>query len=169
MTSVADDPQTQTTRLSWPAIQMQARSLAHAASGDGPPDCIVGILRGGAIPAVLVAHLLGVRDLRTVEVTHTVHDGINAPKHPQVRVGAPDTLGDLAGLDVLIVDDVAGTGHTACAANALARQAGAARVRTAVCALNEANLDPALSGREVLTYTALTTRGWVVFPWEARL
>lgn len=166
MTSVADEPDT--SRLSWFAVEAQARCLAEAASEDRAPDCVVGVLRGGAIPAVLVAHLLRVRDLRTVEVTHTLHDGIDAPKSPQVRVGNPSTLGDLTGLDVLIVDDVAGTGHTVRATAALASHAGAARVRTAVCVSNQANLDPDLSRSEVPTYTALTTRGWVVFPWEAQ-
>lgn len=165
MTSVADDD---ANRLSWLAVETQARCLADAASRDRVPDSIVGVLRGGAIPAVLVAHLLGLRDLRTVEVVHTLHDGIDAPKSSRVRVGNRLALGDLTGLDVLIVDDIAGTGHTMRATAALAREAGAARVRTAVCVLNQANLDPQLPESELPTYTALTTRGWVVFPWEAQ-
>lgn len=163
---MADEPGTN--RLSWPAVEAQVRSIAEAASLDRAPDCLIGILRGGAVPAVLVAHLLQVRDLRTVEVTHTLRDGIDAPKSPQVRIGNPSTLGDLTGLDVLIVDDVAGTGHTVRVTAELVRRAGATRVRTAVCVLNQANLDPDLPASEIPTYTALTTRGWVVFPWEAQ-
>ena len=52
----------------------------------------------------------------------------------------------------------------------LLQAAGAARVRTAACVLNEINWRPS-SGCDpggALTYIGASCRGWVVFPWETR-
>ncbi|MEU8781362.1 phosphoribosyltransferase family protein [Streptomyces sp. NPDC048637] len=76
-----------------------------------PPhrQAVVGTMRGGVLPAVWLAHRLGIRDVRTVEVTHTTDDGINAAKTRLPAARNPASLGDLTGLDVLLVDDIAGS------------------------------------------------------------
>lgn len=144
--------------------------LAEAVATDGYPDVVVGVLRGGMIPAVLIAHACGLRDVRAVQVTHTTADGANAEKTAVPIVSNAGSLGDLAGRDVLIVDDVAGSGQTILTAKELVESAGAARVRVLACALNQVNWlrathsDPG----DVLTYIGGRYRGWVVFPWETR-
>ena len=156
--------------LDWAEITQITERLARAVGADAHPDTVVGILRGGMIPAVRLAHVLKLRDVRALDVTHTVADGIDAAKtpHPVLRNAA--SLGDLTGLDVLLVDDVAGTGETMAASRVLLQAAGAARVRTAACVLNEINWRPS-SGCDpggALTYIGASCRGWVVFPWETR-
>lgn len=154
--------------LNWLALAGLADRLAGAVAADGSPDVVVGVLRGGMVPAVLVAHALGLRDVRAVDVTHTAFEGVNATKTLRPTVRNPRSLGDLHGLDVLVVDDVAGKGDTIATAADLARAARAGRVRTAVCAVNEANWfttrgdDPS----EALNYIGARCRGWVTFPWE---
>src|SRR5258708_14033773 len=86
--------------------------IGRAVSADGVPDVVVGILRGGMVPAVQLAHLLGIRTVRAVELTRTLADEVNAAKTARPVVANPGSLGDLSGQDVLIVDDIAGSGLT---------------------------------------------------------
>jgi hypoxanthine phosphoribosyltransferase len=120
------------------------------------------------IPTVLIAHALKSRSVRTVEVTHTAADGVNATKTAEPQVRDPRTVGDLTGLDVLVVDDIAGTGETIAMTRTLLRRAGAARVRTLACVVNTRNWYTARRDKpdETLTYIGMTVEGWVIFPWE---
>ncbi len=120
------------------------------------------------IPAVLIAHALGSRSVRAIEVTHTTADGVKAPKTSQPQIRDRHTLGELTELDVLVVNDIAGTGDTMAATVALVRQAGASRVRTLACVVNERNWYRARTDKpdEALTYIGTVVEGWVIFPWE---
>lgn len=155
--------------LGWVHLERLIAVLAGHVREDGVPDLVVGILRGGMVPAVMLAHRLGVRSVRGVEVTHTTVDGPHGPKTPHPMVTNPDSLGAFAGADVLLVDDVAGSGDTADAAAALlAGTAG--RVRSAVVVVNIVNWYAATTRvpREVHDYLGTTCAGWVRFPWEVR-
>lgn len=154
--------------LDWSEFTALVTALTTRATGDGVPDAVVGVLRGGMIPAVLLAHRWGARDVRAVAITHTTADGVNASKTTSPELGNPASLGEVAGLDLLIVDDVAGSGHTLAAAVDLAAAAGARRVRTAVCVVNELNWRPVNDRppHEALTYVGVVCQGWVRFPWE---
>jgi uncharacterized protein len=160
----ADQP---TVVLSWSGIGEACRRIVSQVTADGLPDVLVGILRGGMVPAVVLSHALGCRDVRGVSVTCTRADSVNAAKASRPVLSNPGSAGQIAGRDVLIVDDVAGTGATAATAAALMRALGAARVRTAVCAVNSLNW-PAdgLGPEQALTYIGGCHRGWVIFPWE---
>lgn len=168
MISVAADAPAVT--LDWPEITAIAGSLAKAAAADRVPDLVVGILRGGMIPAVRVAHVLGLREMRALDVTHTCSDAVNAPKAPCPIIRNCGSLGDLSGLDILLIDDIAGTGATMTASRRLAEAAGAAHVRTAACVLNQENWQRGDGGdpNATFTYIGASYQGWVVFPWETR-
>jgi uncharacterized protein len=159
-------------QISWQEISTLTAALASAVAADGCPEVVVGVLRGGMVPAVLIAHRLGVRDLRAVALTRTERDGADAPKSSLPVLANPGSLGDLKGRDVLVVDDVAGTGGTMLAAHDLVRGLGAARVRTVACFLNLANW-PAQDGGadsepQLLSYVGRCSVCWVIFPWEDR-
>jgi hypoxanthine phosphoribosyltransferase len=155
-----------TTVLPWLRIEEHIDRIASAIRQGGTPQTVVAVVRGGMVPAVLLAHRLGTRDVRAVEVTHTIDDSTNAAKtaHPRARNTA--SLGDLSGRDVLVVDDVVGTGDTLAAVVRLVDLAGAARVRSAVCVVNEANWTGERPPHEAVTCIGETVRGWVFFPWE---
>lgn len=165
MTSV--DPHRAVIHLTWPQVGELIERIAQQADDDGAPQTLVAVLRGGAIPSVWLSHHLQVRDVRAVEVTHTADDSPYAAKTPEPVAVNPASLGDLVGRDVLIVDDVAGSGQTLATVVRLVAQAGAGRVRTAVCAVNSDNwAGPQLAGATI-TYIGQTINGWVIFPWEA--
>lgn len=152
--------------LDWAAVTTITGRLAEALAVGRRPDVVVGILRGGMIPAVLLAHALGLREVRALDVTHTIQDGVNAAKAPRPIVRNPASLGDLSGRSVLLVDDIAGTGETMRACHGLTAQAGASAVCTAAYAFNEANWPPGGDPLRTFTYIGARYTGWVVFPWE---
>jgi hypoxanthine phosphoribosyltransferase len=148
--------------LTWDDISSACTRLAEEVSDGSAFDVVVGIARGGLIPAVMIAHLLGLRDLRNLCLTRTAGDEINAPKQPVAAARVPDSLGDLRGRFVLIIDDVVGSGETIGTAAALVRSLRPARIRTAVCVVNDGNW----CGGQLPDHVAIRSRRWVVFPWE---
>ncbi|MFE7509832.1 phosphoribosyltransferase [Streptomyces sp. NPDC057540] len=151
--------------LTWDDIGIATTALAQQALAAGVPQAVVGIVRGGLIPAVWIAHRLGVHDVRTIEVTRTTSDAVNAAKTvPTVR--NPASLGDLSGLDVLLVDDIAGSGTTLAHTAQMVRGLGPARVRTAVLSVNRANWPAGSEPHDRIDHIARLTTTWVVFPWE---
>jgi hypoxanthine phosphoribosyltransferase len=161
---VADDPMI----LDWAALANLAARMAEDARAERPPEVVIGVLRNGMIPAVMICHQLGIRDLRGLHVTHTLTDGVNAIKSSRPEEHNTASLGDLAGKDVLIVDDIAGSGDTLRSVVALVQAAGPATVRTAVCVINRANWRNPTDPRQVVTYVGTFADRWVVFPWESR-
>ena len=166
--SSLDSSPSSTTVLTWSDLHEHASELSERVRAEGIPDVIVGVLRGGMVPAVLIAHQLGVRAVRALEAARTTDDAVNATKFTAPIIREVQDLGDLDGLDVLVVDDVAGSGMTAAAVAECANAAGAARVRIAVVIVNEANWTAPEPPRAALTYIAQTITGWVIFPWEAQ-
>lgn len=157
--------------LSWGDLDEQVADLARQIRRDGVPHVIVGILRGGMVPAALLAHQLGVRDVRGVDVTRNLTDVPHGAKTPLPRITNPASLGAFApDSEVLLVDDVAGSGDTAEAAATLLTSRGAARVRRAVLVVNTVNWDIAntVAPQQIQDYIGTTCAGWVRFPWEAR-
>ncbi|WP_280411726.1 phosphoribosyltransferase [Nocardia asiatica] len=156
--------------LTWAALHAHVAAMADRISADGPPSVVVGVLRGGMVPAVALAHQLGVRDVRAIGVEHTRAEGTNAAKHHAPRVLNPASLGVFEpGSDVLVVDDVAGSGASLAAASALLPRT-VARVRHAVVVVNTINWTKAntIAPQEYCQYIGTTCAGWVRFPWEAR-
>ncbi|MFC9585823.1 phosphoribosyltransferase [Streptomyces yangpuensis] len=152
--------------LSWEEIGLATATLAQQTAAAGVPQAVVGIVRGGLIPAVWIAHRLGVHDVRTIEVTRTTSDDINAAKAPLPTLRNPASLGDLTGLDVLLVDDIAGSGTTLAHTARIVQELGPARVRTAVLAVNRANWPAGPEPHHRIDHIARQTATWVVFPWE---
>ena len=73
-------------------------------SDDWRPDIIVGVTRGGLIPAVMMSHYTGIR-METIDVR--LRDTFNSPEH---AVWMAEEAG--AGKRILILDDINDTGET---------------------------------------------------------
>lgn len=80
-------------------------------------ECVVGIARGGLVPAAMIAHQLGL-PLHVVSINY--RDDSNQPRHadPVVHGAKPDLATGASG-PILLVDDVSVTGKTFFAAKVL--------------------------------------------------
>ncbi len=97
--------------LTWSGYGNAIRELAELIAEDGyAPDIILGIARGGLIPAGSLGYALSVKNcyLMNVEFYTGVDERLDVP----VILPPYLELVDLAHADVLIVDDVADTGST---------------------------------------------------------
>ncbi len=136
------------------------QALAAALEGDRRrPDYIVGIGRGGLVPATYLSHRTGIR-LLTLDYSAGLPDLVAA------------TIARLAsfaqdGRSILLVDDINDSGVTIKALRALLRSHGtpADAVRVAVL------LDNVRSSERVEYRARVIDRDrdkrWFVFPWEA--
>ena len=152
------------TAFSWDDLDATVRELARQVRGDGLPSVIVGIQRGGLVPAVQLSHLLGIRTVVVLDIARTVSDAPNSAKiTPRVRC-----VEDLSvfGQDVLLVDDVVGSGQTLRAAAGLIAAKHPERLRTLACVLNQAAWHRENTLAPDLTYVGWQVHGWVVFAWE---
>ncbi|MFT3986488.1 xanthine phosphoribosyltransferase [Aestuariivirga sp.] len=96
--------------VSWDQFHRDARALAWRLNGAGPFRAVVGITRGGLVPAAVVARELGIRVIETVGVASYDYD-----KQGQITVlkTISKELMEGGGEGVLIVDDLVDTGGTA--------------------------------------------------------
>lgn len=135
------------------------RALAAAIGGDGwHPTFLVGIGRGGLVPAVYLSHATGVPTL-SCDLSAKVQDfGADVLVRLAAHVRAGERL--------LFVDDINDSGRTIAQVRGALIAAGAGDgVRFATL------LDNAVSAERV-DYRARTidrrvTKDWFVFPWEA--
>ncbi len=74
-----------------------------------PVDLVVGISRGGIVPASLIAHQLGL-DMMVLSINY--RDDRNNPRYSTPQLIAPLTPTPLPGTHILLVDDVSVSGKT---------------------------------------------------------
>jgi hypoxanthine phosphoribosyltransferase len=149
-------------KLSWGECHDLVELLSGALDGE-VFDAVVGISRSGLIPAVMLSHLLGVRDFGVVDVVRTESDDHHSAKRaPHLRDVMNLRL--LAGKRVLLVDDIAGAGQTLAAVKAMLVAIGS-RVVSAVLVFNRGNHQP--DGTPPDHHGCLVHQ-WVEFPWECK-
>lgn len=141
--------------LTWDDIVSAVAIVVDKVRGSGfRVDVVIGILRGGIIPATLIADMLGVEDLGVIDIKFYQAPGVRRDK-PYLR--QPLTL-PVYGKNVLIVDDVSDTGLTLQLALDVVRHYSPRDVRTATLYIKPWT-------RLVPDYYAEPTDKWLVFPW----
>jgi hypoxanthine phosphoribosyltransferase len=140
----------------WSQIYAMLFSQAEKIRGSGfKPDVIVGLTRGGWIPARVLSDLLEIPDLAVVRVEFYLGVAENRSE-PVLTQGVSAVV---EGKKVLLVDDVADTGKSLQLAREHIRQKGATEVRIATVYRKPFSaVTP--------DYFEKETRRWVVFPWE---
>ena len=97
--------------LTWELYGVAGRALAQAVADSGfRPDIVLGIARGGLIPAGSIAYALDCKNLFTVSVEF--YTGVESRLDLPVMLPPHLDTSELDGAEVLIVDDVADTGKT---------------------------------------------------------
>jgi len=135
------------------AIERQVRAANRL------PETIVGLTRGGWVPARLLADRLGVRRIVSLR---TQHWGITAT--PTGAASLTEGLsGPVKGERVLVVDDITDTGDSLRLAVDNVRTAGASQVESAAFLhIAHSKFLPTYFGEEIPRDRWV----WVVFPWN---
>ena len=145
--------------VSWDQIHRDARALAWRLDGKGPDNgawrAVVGITRGGLVPAMIVSRELDIRVVDTISVKSYSHQSqmdAQVIKAPQA-----DLMGD--GTGILIVDDLVDTGKTLELVRRLYPQAHFATVYAKP------------SGKPMVDsyITEVSQDTWIFFPWDMAL
>jgi len=144
--------------LSWGDAYTHAEEVAQKISNAGyVPDHIIGITRGGWVPAVLLSDLLGVKDLLSVRVEHW---GMTAEKDAKAVLTHPLQT-DLAGKKILLVDDLTDTGDSMALALGEIKKHNAAEVRTATLIhKKQSSIEPDYYARKTGEWE------WIILPWN---
>lgn len=145
--------------LTWAMFGDAARQLAlRVAESLYRPSIIIGIARGGLIPAATMAYVLGVKNvfMMSIEFYTGVDERLDFP------VMLPPLLNavDIKGASVLVVDDVADTGETL----KLVKDFCADHVAEVRCAV----LYEKPRSIVKCEYVWRRTDRWIEFPWSSQ-
>ena len=145
--------------VSWDQLHRDARALAWRLDGKGPNEgqwkAVVGITRGGLVPAMIVSRELDIRVVDTISVKSYSHQDQReavVTKSPQEEL-----MGD--GTGILIVDDLVDSGKTLELVRKLYPKAQFATVYAKP------------KGKPMVdTYvTEVSQDTWIFFPWDMAL
>jgi len=142
---------------SWRQIYSMLLSQSHSIRGSGfCPDVIVGVSRGGWLPARVLSDLLENANLANAKAES--YTGIATGGTPSLT---QSVSADVAGKRVLVVDEVADSGKSLRLVAEHVSALGAREVKTATLFLKVGcPFKP--------DYFAAETDSWVVFPWEIK-
>ncbi len=143
-------------RLSWNDIERQCKDLAKEIQDKGnSTDIIVGIVRGGLLPARILSDMLDNNELYTITIKFYESVGKTAKKPKIIH----PIQGDITGKNILLVDDISDTGESLIIAKQHIEEKGARRVIVAtLMKKSHTSFEPDICADE--------TSAWVIFPWE---
>lgn len=146
--------------VSWADIEAWTRKVVSDIQASGyVPDAVIGLTRGGWIPSRLICDRLLLKDLYAVK---TEHWGVTATRDGQALLahGLPV---DVAGKNVLVVDDITDTGQSLRLATEHVLAGDPKGVKTATLLhIDHSTFVPDF-------YAKTVPRGewtWFIFPWN---
>jgi len=140
--------------VKWADVETMCTELAEEIRKSGyKPDILIGIARGGWVPARLLSDKLPHNHVASMRVEFYVEPGVTE-KVPRLT---QEPSVDLRAKKVLLVDDVSDTGHSL--ALAVRSLKGAKEIRTATLHFKPHSIfEP--------DYYVAKTDKWIVYPWE---
>lgn len=145
--------------LKWADIEKWCSMLRDTIKENYSPDVIIGLSRGGLVPARLLSDSLLIKDLFVVK---TEHWGITASMDGKTVIRDTGKL-DVKGRKVLIVDDITDTGESMEAAVELIRSMDPAEVRSATMLhISHSKFVPDYYAENV----SADQWTWFIFPWN---
>jgi len=142
--------------VSWDAIYDLSRGLSDKIVEAGyVPDIIIGLARGGWVPARNLCDFMGIKDLVSLK---TEHWGITATPDGEAKLKYPFKI-DLKGKKVLLVDDITDTGKSMQLSVDYVKSLGPEDVKTATLHhIDGCAFTPDFSAEEI-------EWKWVLYPW----
>lgn len=142
---------------SWENIYALSRIVARKIRKSGwEPEIIIGITRGGWVPARNLCDFLGVKDLLGVKVEHW---GITATPDGEAKLKWPLNV-DISGKKVLVVDDITDTGKSMLTAVEHIKTLNPKEIRTAALLhIKDSKFVPDYFAEEI-------EWKWIIFPWN---
>ena len=143
--------------ITWGEVSRLTKRVATSLRDSGfQPDVVVGIARGGWIPARLLCDQLDLYDLVSMRIAHYQS---GAHKAREAKLSAPLPI-EVRDLQVLLVDDVSDTGDTLRLALDHVRAFAPRAVKVAVLHHKEVSpVIPDYYGKKVVSWR------WLVYPW----
>jgi hypoxanthine phosphoribosyltransferase len=143
--------------LTWDKFGEASRTLAQMVADDGyEPDIVLSIARGGLLIGGAMGYALSVKNTYTMNVEF--YTGVDERLEvPRILPPAPDFV-DLHNAKILIVDDVADTGHTLKSVEEFC-EGKVGEVRTAVIYEKSHSVVKC-------DYVWRRTDRWINFPWS---
>ena len=132
--------------MNWDELRAEVKELATRI--DYTPDIIVGIVRGGLVPARLLSSELGVKDMYALTVK----------KVEEERKVANDILENINGKKVLLVEDMLETGKSLIVAKEYLEKKGAEVKTACLYTMPMSEIKPDSSLKEITEV--------IPFPWE---
>lgn len=144
--------------LTWDDVQQLSYKVCDQILKENfKPDVIVGVMRGGWIPARIVLDILDVETLAALEIKF--YKGIGEVKERPILT--QPLIVNIRDKKVLIVDDVVDTGKSLSIAVETLKLYGPQQIKTAALVVKPWSIiNP--------DFYALKTDAWVIFPWEIR-
>ncbi len=147
------------TLVSWDQVDSWCESISRKIMNKFYPDIIIGIARGGLVPARILSDRLWVKDLISVK---TEHWGITATKDGEAVLKTKIDV-DIKGKKVLIVDDITDTGESMSLAYNYVKSLGPSEIRSVTMLhISRSTFVPDY-------YAELITEknwAWFIFPWN---
>ena len=143
----------------WQEMHDYAKQTAEKIKeSDFHQDVIIGLSRGGLVPARLFCDFLHVKNCFTIKVDHW---GLTATKDGKAQLTHKLDM-DLTGKRILIVDDITDTGQSLELAKKHIEELNPAEIKTATLIhIDHSKYIPDFYGHE-------RDWAWVVFPWNHR-
>jgi uncharacterized protein len=147
-------------RATWADVDRWAEAVAdRVRERAAVPTTVVGLTRGGWVPARLLCDRLGVKRLVSLRAQHW---GVTATPTGAAEL-TEGLSGTVAGHKVLVVDDITDTGESMALAVAHVRASQASRVESAVFLhIAHSTFEPTYFAEEIPRDAWV----WVVFPWN---
>jgi hypothetical protein len=145
--------------ISWEKIYNMLLNLAQKIRDDGfRPDLIIGVCRGGWLPARVLSDLLENPRLASVRVEF--YSGVVETKRGRPRITQPVSA-YVKEKCVLVVDDVTDTGKSLCLVKSHLTKSGVSQIRLATLYHKPwSTITP--------DYYEKKTSRWIVFPWDRK-
>jgi hypoxanthine phosphoribosyltransferase len=144
-------------QTTWAQIEQLTQTITqHIKKDNYTPDTIIGISRGGIIPARLLSDKLCNPNLTTLKIEHWGKPGKITQK---ARITQKINT-NIKNKKILIVDDLTDTGDTLQKAITHTKTLGATQIKTATLHhKTTSNITPDYYGKKLSKWT------WIIYPW----